>query len=188
MTLTQTLFPERSLLTKALLVLGGSVLVAIAAQISVPMIPVPMSLQTLAVLLVGMTYGARLGGAALLAYLAEGALGLPVFANGAAGIGVLMGPSGGYLFGFVIAAFAVGLLAERGWDRQVLLAAVAMLIGNVLLYVPGLIQLKLVTGGEWAQVWAWGAGPFLLGDAVKLAIAALSLPAAWGLLKKLRGQ
>ncbi len=185
--LTRALIGSDALLWKAALVLGGSALIAIAAQISVPMFPVPMTLQTLAVLLVGLTFGSRLGAITLIAYLAEGAMGLPVFAGGKMGVATLMGPTGGYLFGFVAAAFVTGWLAERGWDRSVVLTALAMAIGNLVLYVPGLFQLQLVTGAEWAKIWAWGAGPFLIGDAVKLVIAALVVPGAWRLLGRRRG-
>ncbi len=185
--LSKALIGSDAFLWKAALVLGGSMTIALGAQVAVPMFPVPMTLQTLAVLMVGLTYGARLGAVTLVAYLLEGALGLPVFANGGVGVATLMGPTGGYLFGFIAAAFAVGWLAEKGWDRNVVLVALAMAIGNLVVYVPGLIQLKLVTGGAWSSVWTWGAGPFLLGDAVKLVIAALAVPGAWALLGKRRG-
>ncbi len=184
--LSRALIGSDALAWKAALVLGGSALIAICAQISVPMYPVPMTLQTLAVLVVGLTFGARLGVVTLLAYLAQGALGLPVFANGGFGPAVLMGPTGGYLFGFVAGAAVTGWLAERGWDRSVALTALAMAIGNAVLYLPGLVQLQAVTGAPWDKVWAWGAGPFLLGDAVKLAVAALAVPGAWALLGRLR--
>ena len=180
--LSRALIGSDAMIWKIALVLGGSALIGVAAQISVPMFPVPMTLQTLAVLMVGLTFGARLGAVTLLAYLAEGAMGLPVFANGGFGAATLMGPTGGYLFGFVAAAWLTGWLAERGWDRSVWLTGLAMALGNLVLYVPGLIQLQAVTGAEFAKVWAWGAGPFLLGDAVKLAVAALALPGAWALL------
>ncbi len=185
--LARVLLGADSLLHKVALVLGGSALIAVAAQITVPMIPVPMTLQTLAVLLVGLTFGARLGAITLIAYLAEGAMGLPVFAGGKAGIATLTGPTGGYLFGFVAAAFVAGWLAERGWDRSVPFTALAMALGNVVLYVPGLLQLQLLSGADWAQVWAWGAAPFLIGDALKLVIAALAVPGAWALLGRRAG-
>lgn len=186
LTLSQALLPQTSLARHALLALGGSAVIAMAAQVSLQIGPVPLTLQTLAVLAVGMAFGSRLALATLLLYVAEGAMGLPVFSGGKAGIATLMGPSGGYIFGFVMAATMVGWLAERGWDRSVVMTALAMALGNVVLYVPGLIQLQLVTGAEWAQVWAWGAGPFLLGDAIKLAIAALAMPGAWSLMAMLK--
>ncbi len=179
LTLSQALVPQRSLLSNALLAIAGSAVIALAAQVSLQIGPVPMTLQTLAVLAVGMALGARLAGVTLLLYLAEGAMGLPVFSGGKSGLATLMGPSGGYLFGYVAAAVLVGWLSERGWDRSVLWTACAMALGNAVLYAPGLVQLQIVTGADWAQVWAWGAGPFLLGDAVKIAIAALAMPAAW---------
>lgn len=186
MTLSRAVLPHRSLAVKAALVLGGSALIALAAQVSFQIGPVPLTLQTLAVLMIGMAFGARLAALTLLAYIAEGAMGLPVFSGGKAGVVTLMGPSGGYIWGFAMAAVLVGWLAERGWDRSVVLTGLAMALGNVVLYLPGLVQLQLVTGADWAQVWAWGAGPFLLGDAVKLAIAALVMPGAWALVHALK--
>ena len=182
--LSQALIRSPAAIWKLALVLAGSATIAIAAQITVPMIPVPMTLQTLAVLMVGLAFGARLGAATLLAYLAEGALGLPVFANAGYGLATLMGPTGGYLFGFVAAAYLAGALAERGWDRSIVKTALAMALGNLAIYLPGLLQLHLVTGADLSSVWAWGAAPFLLGDAVKIALAALLVPGAWGLLGK----
>jgi len=185
--LSKALIGSDAFLWKVALVVAGSFTIALGAQVAVPMLPVPMTLQTLAVLMVGLTYGARLGAVTLAVYLLEGALGLPVFANGGAGVATLMGPTGGYLLGFVAAAFVVGALAEKGWDRNVALVALAMAIGNLVLYVPGLVQLKLLTGAGWSDVWSWGAGPFLLGDGVKLVIAALAVPGTWALLGKRRG-
>ena len=117
MTLSKALVPSNSLVSKALLVLGGSALIAVAAQVQVPMIPVPMTLQTLAVLLVGLSLGARMGAATLIAYLAEGAAGLPVFAGGANGV-ALAGPTAGFLFGFVGMAWIAGLAASVVSSRQ----------------------------------------------------------------------
>lgn len=176
-----------ALIWKAALVLGASLFIAVAAQVTVPFFPVPMTLQTLAVLLVGATLGMRMGVAALVTYVAEGALGLPVFANGGFGFATLMGPSGGYIIGFVLAAGIVGYFADRGWSHSAVKMALAMLVASVVLYVPGLLQLKIVTGADWAQVWTWGAGPFLLGDLVKLSAAALIVTGGWAALKARRG-
>jgi biotin transport system substrate-specific component len=164
----------------AALAVIGSLLVAVAAQVSVPMIPVPMTLQTLAVLMVGAAYGARLGAATLALYALQGALGLPVFANFMGGYAVLAGPTGGYIFGFILAAGLVGYLAERGWARTPLRLLAACLAGAAVLYVPGLLWLSQFTGA--AQVFAVGLFPFLPGDIVKAALVALALPAAQALI------
>src|SRR3712207_6388627 len=126
------------LLYAGLLALIGSGVIALSAQVSVPFYPVPMTLQTLAVLGIGAGFGARLGAAAVLLYLAEGALGLPVFALGKAGPAVLIGPTGGFLLGFVLAAALIGWFAERGADRNALRMFAAALLAGAVLYVPGL--------------------------------------------------
>ena len=188
------------LLRGAMLALAGSLFVALCAQITVPLWPVPVTGQTFAVLSVGLVCGWRVGGAALLLYLIEGALGLPFFAGGAGGWASVVGPSGGYIWGFVLAAALVGYLAERGWDRNVLRTAAALFLGNVVLYVPGLIWLALFYAGPGQEyiaaagaTTAWGASinagllPFLLGDALKLALAASLVPAIWSLLHRRHG-
>lgn len=188
------------LLRGAMLALAGSLFVALCAQITVPLWPVPVTGQTFAVLLVGLVCGWRVGGAALLLYLIEGALGLPFFAGGKGGWAAVVGPSGGYIWGFVLAAALVGYLAERGWDRNVGRTAVALFLGNVVLYVPGLIWLALFYAGPGQDYiagtganTAWGASinagllPFLLGDALKLALAATLVPAIWTLLHRRQG-
>ena len=136
-------------------------------------------MQTFAVLVIGITYGSRLGAATVVLYLAEGAAGLPVFAGGG-GIAYLAGPTAGYLFDFVIAAALVGRLAEYGWDRKVSTTAIAMLLGNLAIYMPGLLWLGTVVG--YGKVFAVGMLPFLPGDAFKLALAAAILPAVWRLV------
>jgi biotin transport system substrate-specific component len=163
-----------------LLALVGSALVAISAQIQVPMYPVPMTMQPFAVIVIGAAYGGRLGAATLLLYMAEGALGLPVFAGMKGGAAVLAGPTAGYIVGFVLAAGAVGWLAERGWDRTVVATVAAMTIGMALIYIPGVAWLASLIGTEKAI--AAGMLPFLVGDAVKIALAALVLPGAWWLI------
>jgi biotin transport system substrate-specific component len=163
-----------------LLALVGSLLVAISAQVQVPMYPVPMTMQPFAVIVIGAAYGARLGFATLLLYIAEGALGLPVFAGMKGGPAVLVGPTAGYIFGFALAAGVVGELAERRWDRSILTTVAAMTIGMALIYLPGVVWLALLIGTEKAI--AAGMLPFLIGDAVKIALAALVLPGAWALL------
>ena len=164
-----------------LLAFLGTVLLTISAKIKVPFYPVPMTMQTFVVLVLGMTFGLRLGVATMLLYLAEGALGLPVFAGTPEkGIGVtyMLGPTGGYLLGFVLAAALCGALAERGWDRSVLRCALAMLVANVLIYVPGLLWLGSVVGWD-KPILEWGLTPFILGDLLKMALAATTLPLVW---------
>jgi len=173
-TLIGTLWPARTnaLLRWIVLMLAGTLFVAISAHIEVPLYPVPITMQTFAVLVVGMVYGSRLGAATLALYLVEGVSGLPVFATGGA-----LGPSFGYIVGFVLAAGAVGWLAERGWDRSTLRTAIAMLIGNILIYIPGLAVLASFVGA--AKVLEYGLTPFLVGDVVKLLLAACLLPLVW---------
>ena len=142
-----------------------------------PFVPVPLTGQTLGVLLLGGAYGAGLGALTLTAYLAAGALGLGVFAGGGAGLAVLAGPTGGYLIGFLAAATLVGYLCERGWDRSFALSALAMLIGSALIYGFGLLWLGRFLPSFGATLGA-GLAPFVLGDLLKLALAATLLPAA----------
>ncbi|MGB5558449.1 MAG: biotin transporter BioY [Paracoccaceae bacterium] len=176
---------------QAALVVAGIALLTLAAQImvAVPPSPVPVNLGTFAVLTIGAAYGPRLGLATILGYMIIGALGFDVFAGSTAelnGVSYMMGSTGGYLFGYVLATLALGLLARRGWDRSVLLMAVAMLIGNVILYVPGLVWLGQLYGWD-KPILEWGLTPFVIGDAMKLALAALLLPAVWKLVGNARG-
>ena len=193
--------PNRTsaLLRGTVLAFAGSLFVALCAQLTVPLWPVPVTGQTFAVLSVGLVCGARIGAAALLLYLIEGSIGLPVFAGGKGGWLAVTGPSGGYIWGFVLAAALVGYLAERGWDRNFFRTALAMLLGNVVLYVPGLAWLAQFYAGPGQEyieatgaVSAWGASlyagllPFLLGDLLKLILAAALIPTAWRLLHRRR--
>ncbi len=166
-----------------LLIGGGSLFVAGMAQVRIPLpfTPVPITGQTFAVLLVGAVLGSRRGATSLLLYLVQGMLGLPVFAGGASGLAYLLGPTGGYLFGFVIAACLVGLLAARGMDRRVPGALVAFLAGEMVIYLFGVAWLSVFLGIKHAI--AAGMVPFLIGDAIKLVAAGLVLPAVWALLK-----
>lgn len=164
---------------KVALVLAGSLVIALAAQVAFPLpwSPVPVTGQTFAILLVGAALGSRLGLAAVAAYLVEGAIGLPVFAPGAAlGLARFTGPTAGYLVGFACAAFAVGWLAERGWDRRLERAALAMVAGEIMIYVCGLLWLARFVPGE--RLLDAGLLPFIPGDLFKLALAAVLLPAA----------
>ena len=166
----------------AMVVLGVIALTAMAkAQVYLPGNPVPITLGTLGVLSIGAAYGVRLGLITILSYMALGAAGVTVFAGEKAGLIYMMGGTGGYLVGYVLATAALGLAARAGWDRNVGLMALAMLIGNALIYVPGLIWLNGFAE-SWSQTLAWGLTPFLIGDALKLALAALLLPALWKLV------
>jgi biotin transport system substrate-specific component len=187
-------------LRRAVLVAAGVVALAVAARIAVPVwpSPVPITLGTFAVLTIGAAYGPRLGAATVLAYLLVGALGFDVFAGSSAtrGIAYMLGGTGGYLLGYLLAALALGFAARRGWDRSVPGMALAMLAGNALIYVPGLLWLHhLVAGGlfdpaayasPWQQTLAWGLTPYLVGDALKLALAALVVPGLWRLVGSAR--
>jgi biotin transport system substrate-specific component len=174
--------PQAGLGYQLALVVGGSLLVALAAQIEIPMWPVPVTMQTFAVLLVGGLLGSRLGAMSLLLYLAEGALGLPVFAGGAGSVLHFAGPTAGYLFGFVAAAFVVGWLCERGWSRKVETAVFAMLLGTAAIYFFGLPWLAQFTG--WDKAWQLGLIPFIPGDVLKVIMAALALPLGWKISKQ----
>ena len=170
----------------ALITLGGSLLLTATAKLQVPFYPVPMTMTTFAVLFLGMACGWRLGGSIVLFYLMQGAAGLPVFAGTpekGIGIAYMMGPTGGYLVGYYIAAVAVGFLAERGWDRSFITTAAAMLIGSVLIYIPGVLYLGSLFGWD-KPILEWGMYPFLLGDLTKLVLAAVLLPLLWKAVKK----
>jgi biotin transport system substrate-specific component len=163
------------------LALIGTALLTLSAKIQVPFWPVPMTMQTFVVLVLGMAYGWRLAGATVLLYLAQGAIGLPVFAAGG-GIAYFAGPTAGYLVGFLLAAVAVGWLAEHGWDRSPLRTLAAMLIGTVIIFACGIAWLSTLIGV--ARAIGAGLVPFLLGEAVKIALATAILPFAWRLLQR----
>ncbi len=172
----------RGLTQLALLAIGVAAL-WISAKIQVPTLPVPTTMQTFVVLTIGAAYGARLGLATVLAYLAIGALGEPVFAGTPEkGLGLLYmaGPTGGYLLGFALAAFGVGALSERGWDRSMLAMAAAMLVGLALVYLPGAAWIGWLFG--WENAFALGVHPFLWIDLAKAALAVLLFPAVWRLI------
>ena len=202
LTLSQAVVPQSTWLASTLLILGGSALVALGAQISIPWWPVPLTGQTFAVLVVGTVLGSKRGALALLAYGAEGLAGLPVFAGGNSawvanrfGEPYITGSTAGYLVGFVGAAYVVGWLAEhRGMDREVWSAALLLLVGNLVLYVPGLLWLQIwllqhapvaAAAGITLPPSAWEAGllPFIPGDVAKLILAATIVPGAWRLVR-----
>lgn len=171
---------RNALLRNAAVAILGSLLLIASAKVEVPFWPVPMSMQTFAVFLIGLTLGWRLAAATVLVYLGQGLAGLPVFAYPGAGPAYLAGPTGGYLVGFALAAAVIGWLAERGWDRAVITSFAAVLIGNAMIYVPGLIWLR--TGGfapTWEAAFAGGLTPFLAGDVMKMVLAAMLVVAGW---------
>lgn len=186
-TLSAAILGQETLTKRLLMVLGGSLLIALAARVSVPMFPVPMTLQTLAILVVGLTYGARMGAATLLAYLAEGAMGLPVFAGGHAGLAYMVGPTGGFLLGFVLMAWLAGLASDRGWTRSFVGAALTALAVSAVLYVPGLAWPAAVMGKTVPELLTGWMLPFLAGDAVKAVLAALVVTGGWAALRARRG-
>ncbi len=163
----------------AVLILIGVLIVSVCAQIYIPIKPVPFTGQTFAVLVVGGALGFRRGVMSLGLYLLLGAVGLPIFAQAKSHIDVVLGPSGGYLVGFVLAAAVIGRLAELGWDRNIAGSVAAMLIGNVLIYAVGLPWLGVVGGFSLQDTIAYGLTPFLAWDAAKLAVAAAIFPATW---------
>lgn len=173
---------QQSAWTDLALILGGSLVIAASAQIAIPLpfTPVPITGQTLGVLLVGIALGSRRGALAVLAYLAEGAAGLPVFAQLRGGAAVLFGPTGGYLFGFAAAAWVVGALAERGFDRSLQKTLLAFALGNSIIYALGLAWLSRFV--PWPTTIAAGMTPFLIGDTLKAMVAALLLPGVWKLV------
>ena len=171
----------------ALVVLGIAVL-AVAAKIKVPMWPVPITMGTFAVLSIGAAYGARLGLVTIFGYMLIGALGFDVFAGSTAekfGLEYMMGGTGGYLVGYVLATVLLGYLARLGWDRSALKVALAMVLGNALIYIPGLIWLGMLFGWD-KPILAWGLTPFLVGDVVKLLLAAALFPAIWKFVGRAR--
>lgn len=176
------------LIKRIALVIGGIAALAIAAKIAIPMWPVPVTMGTFAVLTVGAAYGPRLGLATIVGYMLVGALGFDVFAGSSAekyGLAYMMGGTGGYLVGYVAAAAALGYFARLGWDRSMGKMAGAMLIGNAIIYIPGLLWLGILYGWD-KPILEWGLTPFLLGDALKLALAALLVPAVWKLVGNAR--
>ncbi|MFD2206956.1 biotin transporter BioY [Kiloniella antarctica] len=174
------------LLTKMLMVVVGSLALWASAKVQIPFYPVPMTMQTTVVFAIGMAFGWRLGGLTIMLYLFEGVMGLPVFSGSpekGIGLAYIMGPTGGYLLGFFVSAVVLGWLAEKGWDRNYFSTAVAMVIGNVVIYAFGLAWLGSIVGWD-KPLLAWGMTPFLLGDVIKLVLASLLLPLVWKLLGK----
>ena len=161
------------------LIVAGALIVALSARVAIPILPVPFTGQTFGVLLVGGALGFRRGAAALLLYLAVGALGVPIYAESKGGLAILQGYTGGYLIGFVVAAAIVGRLAELGWDRRIGGSIAAMAIGTAVIYAIGVPWLKVSLDMPWNIAIAEGMTKFLIWDAAKLAVAAGVFPVAW---------
>lgn len=173
----------RSLARQAILVLGGAAFVGLAAQVAIPLpfTPVPLTLQTFAVLLAGAALGSLRGVIAMSLYAVAGIAGVPWFAQGSSGFAA---PSFGYILGFIIAAGIVGRIAEHGATRTVWRTAGLMVVGNLVIYAVGVTWLKFAIDVTWAKALELGVAPFLLGDAIKIALAAGLLPLAWAGLRK----
>jgi biotin transport system substrate-specific component len=172
-------------LRAAILAIAGTALLTLSAKAQVPFWPVPMTMQTFVVLVLGAVYGARLAGATVALYLLEGALGLPVFAGtppAVAGLAYMAGPTGGFLVGFLAAAVLVGCLAERGWDRSFLRLSAVMILGHAVIFAFGLAWLSALM--PFAKAWAVGFVPFLAATALKTALAIAAMQAAWTVVKR----
>ena len=166
------------------LVIVFSLFIAACAQFSIQIGPVPITGQSFAVLLTGALLGSRMGAAAVIAYLVEGAIGLPFFAGGGAGIVRFFGPTGGYLVAFPAAAFITGAFAEHGWDKRYPTAVAAMAIGSVVILLGGWAWFTILTNTPPVAAFKIAVLPFLAGDVVKISLAAAVLPTGWALLKR----
>ncbi|MET4780278.1 biotin transporter BioY [Glaciihabitans sp. UYNi722] len=177
-TLADRLF-SHSIATDAVLVVAGAALTAIAAQLAVPLWPVPVTGQTLAVLVVGSTLGAVRGSLSMLLYAVLGIVGLPVFSDGSHGLGVVAGPTGGYIIGFIFAAALTGWLAQRSWDHKIFGAIAAFAAGTLVTFAIGLPWLAFTLGLNLEQTLEGGLYPFIIGGAVKALLAAGFIRLAW---------
>ena len=188
-TLRLAVLPRSNVLTNALLVAAGVLLVAGAAQVRIPLAdtPVPITGQTFAVVLIGAAYGSSLGASTLVAYWLIGLAGAPIYAEGKSGWDTFVGPTGGYIVGFVLAAALTGYLAQQRWDRRFSSSLGAMLLGNVAIYVPGLLWLAHYLNTGVNDTLVAGLYPFVLGDVIKLFLAGALLPSAWLAVRRFRG-
>jgi len=173
--------PRSSAMTHAALVAGGTIFLALLAQIALPIpgSPVPVTGQTLGVLLIGTTYGASLGLATFATYLLAGILGAPVFAGASFGIEKITGATGGYLVGMLVSTYLLGLLANRRMDQRFLTSFPSMIIGTLTTFAFGLLWLAHFTGKNWAWTINAGLTPFIIGEALKVIIAGTSMPLLW---------
>lgn len=172
------------------LVVLGIFILTLFSKMKIPIwpSPVPINLATLSVLTIGLTYGPKLGLTTIFCYLIIGTLGFDIFANSSAkvnGMEYMLGSTGGYLFGYLLATIALGFLARAGWDRNVFKIVLALIIGSVLIYIPGIFWLaKLYTWNN--PILAWGLTPFLIGDALKILLATLVIPSMWRIIGSAR--
>lgn len=185
-TLRTAVFPRSTALTNAGFVITGVAFLSLLAQIAIPVpgSPVPVTGQTLGVLLLATSYGATLGTTTFFTYLLVGALGAPVFANGGSGIERIVGATGGYLVGMLLTSALLGYLGGRRWDQKFKTALPAMLIGNLLTFGFGLLWLHQYTGKDWAWTISAGFTPFIIGEILKIAIAGTSLPLIWQFVQR----
>jgi len=185
-TLRDSLFPRSTVLTHTLFVAGGVIFLSVLAQVALPIpgSPVPITGQTLGVLLLATSYGATLGTTTFAVYLLAGIAGAPIFANGSFGIEKVVGATGGYLVGMLVASSLLGYMAQRRLDQKFITALPSMLLGNVIIFSFGLLWLHQYTGKDWS--WTIGAGltPFIFGEVLKIAIAGTSLPILWRFVQK----
>lgn len=173
------------ILTNIVVVILATVLLIISAKISIPFYPVPLTMQTFVVVGLGMALGSKRGVAAVLLYLAEGAIGLPVFAgtpHGGIGLTYMIGSTGGYLFGFIIAAYISGFFAERGWDSHILKAFFVTFLSTAVIFIPGILWLGVVFGWD-KPIIEWGLTPFIWGAIFKASLGAIVFPITWKYLK-----
>lgn len=177
---------KKSTLINILSVFAGSLLIALSAQIyiTLPFTPVPITAQTLAVMFAGSMLGSKRAPLSVLLYIAYGAMGFPVFSENSAGLAKLFGATGGYIFGFIIAGYVVGKFSEKGWDRFLGKSLTAAAVGQILIFVPGLLWLGQFVG--YANVLEQGLYPFVLGGVIKTLIAGTSAVLTWKLIRKLK--
>ncbi|MGO4704629.1 biotin transporter BioY [Microvirga sp. 2MCAF38] len=172
-------------LRAVVLMVVGSALLTLSAKVQIPFHPVPMTMQTFVVLVIGATYGLRLGAATVALYLAQGAMGLPVFANTppmAAGIGYFAGPTGGFLMGFLASALVMGFMAEKGWDRSLARVIVMMTIGHAVIFAFGLGWMSMWM--PFLKAWAFGAAPFAAATVLKTALAIALMQTGWAVARR----
>lgn len=186
--LRAALFPQSNLITNSALAFGGVAFLAVMAQIALPIpgSPVPVTGQTLGALLIGASYGRALGATTFALYLGIGIAGAPIFSQQGHGIAKVVGPTGGYLIGMFLATIVLSFLASKKWDKKISTAILSMLIGQVLIFIPGLIWLQQSTGKDWSWTINAGLTPFIFGEILKLAIAASALPVLWRVVDKRR--
>lgn len=174
---SETIWPRTNVWREIVIALLGSWLIALTAQVVIPLVPVPITGQTFGVLLISALLGRKRSVRSIIAYLAQGSVGFPFFAGATSGIAKLLGPTGGYLFGFFLAAYIVGWLSEKGWDRRFISTIGSMIIGNLIIYICGLTWLSYFIGLN-AGLSA-GLYPFIFGDILKILLAAFILPYLW---------